>query len=118
LPVSRQGRPISQRNLRKFFSPKAIDMRKTLIIIAISVSVASLPSVGSAHGCIKGAAVGGVVGHVAGHHAVAGAAVGCVVGHHHAKVKEKQATQAAAAQAAAAQSQDSAAKSTGATPAH
>jgi hypothetical protein len=113
LPVSQQGRPISQRNLRKFFSPKAVDMRKTLIIIAISVSVASLPSVGSAHGCIKGAAVGGVVGHVAGHHAVAGAAVGCVVGHHHAKVKERQ-----AAQAAAAQSQDSAAKSTGATPAH
>jgi hypothetical protein len=85
-------------------------MRKTLITIAISVSVASLPGVGSAHGCIKGAAVGGVVGHVAGHHAVAGAAVGCVVGHHHAKVKERQ--------AAAAQSQDNAAKSTGAAPAH
>jgi hypothetical protein len=88
---------------------KAIDMRKTLIILATLTSVATLPGVGSAHGCIKGAAVGGVVGHVAGHHAVAGAAVGCVVGHHHAKVKERE--------AAAAQSQDSAAKSTGATPA-
>jgi hypothetical protein len=109
LPVSRQGRPISQRKLLNFISPKAIDMRKTLITIAISVSIALLPGVGSAHGCIKGAAVGGVVGHVAGHHAVAGAAVGCVVGHHHAKVKERQ---------AAAQSQDSAAKSTGAAPAH
>jgi hypothetical protein len=83
-------------------------MRKTLFTIAISLTLASLPVVGSAHGCIKGAAVGGVVGHVAGHHAVAGAAVGCVIGHHQAKVKERQ---------AAAQSQDSAAKSAGATPA-
>ena len=84
-------------------------MRKTLLTIAMLVSATSLPIIGSAHGCIKGAAVGGVVGHVAGHHAVAGAAVGCVVGHHRAKVKERE--------AAAAQSQDSAAKSTGATPA-
>jgi hypothetical protein len=83
-------------------------MRKILFTIAISVSVASLPVISSAHGCIKGAAIGGVVGHVAGHHAVAGAAVGCVIGHHHAQVKERE--------AAAAQSQDSAAKSTGATP--
>jgi hypothetical protein len=82
-------------------------MRKILFTIAISVSVASLPVISSAHGCIKGAAVGGVVGHVAGHHAVAGAAVGCVIGHHHSKVKERE---------AAAQSQDSAANSTGATP--
>jgi hypothetical protein len=84
-------------------------MRKTLFTIAISLALASLPVIGSAHGCIKGAAVGGVVGHVAGHHAVAGAAVGCVIGHHHAKVKERE--------AAASRSQDGAAKSTGASPA-
>jgi hypothetical protein len=84
-------------------------MRKMLFTIAIAVSAASLPVIGGARGCIKGAAVGGVVGHVAGHHAVAGAAVGCVIGHHQAKVKERE--------AAAAQSQNGAVKSSGATPA-
>ena len=59
-------------------------MRKLLLTIAIS----GLPILANAHGCIKGAAVGGVVGHVAGHHAVAGAAVGCVIGHHRATVKQ------------------------------
>jgi hypothetical protein len=38
-----------------------------------------------AAGCLKGAAVGGVAGHVAGHHGVLGAGAGCVVGHHEAK---------------------------------
>jgi hypothetical protein len=63
-------------------------MRKLLLMIAISLPAASLPIAVRAHGCLKGAAVGGIVGHVAGHHAVAGAAVGCVIGHHRAKVKE------------------------------
>ena len=57
-------------------------MDRLLLAIAISVSAMSLPVISSAHGCIKGAAVGGVIGHVAGHHAVTGAAVGCVIGHH------------------------------------
>jgi hypothetical protein len=58
-----------------------------------------------AKGCIKGAAVGGVAGHVAGKHGVLGAAAGCAVGHHEAAKKEKaqqqQATPAAAAAPAA-----------------
>jgi hypothetical protein len=66
-------------------------MRKLLFGIVLSLGV--LPLSAHAHGCLKGAAVGGVVGHVAGHHAVAGAAVGCVVGHHRAKVKERQTAQ-------------------------
>ncbi len=66
------------------------------------IAFASLPIIANAHGCLKGAAVGGVVGHVAGHHAVAGAAVGCVVGHHRAKVKEKEAANAPAGSANAA----------------
>jgi hypothetical protein len=89
-----------------------IDMRKLLMLLAISMPVASLPAISSAHGCIKGAAVGGVVGHVAGHHAVAGAAVGCVIGHHQAKVKEREAAQAAA------QSQNSDPGVTGGTRTH
>ncbi|WP_247882036.1 hypothetical protein [Azospirillum sp. TSH100] len=38
---------------------------------------------------MKGAAVGGVAGHMVGSgHGVAGAAVGCAVGHHEAKKKD------------------------------
>ncbi len=85
-----------------------LNMRKLLLTIAIS----GLPIIANAHGCIKGAAVGGVVGHVAGHHAVAGAAVGCVIGHHRATVKEREAAQNAA------QSQAGSAKTTGGTPSH
>jgi hypothetical protein len=62
-------------------------VRKLLLLIAISC----LPAISNAHGCIKGAAVGGVVGHVAGHHAVVGAAAGCVIGHHRAKVEAREA---------------------------
>ena len=70
-------------------------MRKQWLTLLVAVPMAFLPHLSSAKGCLKGAAVGGVVGHVAGHHAVAGAAVGCVVGHHHAKVKDREAAQAA-----------------------
>jgi hypothetical protein len=66
-------------------------MRKLLFPIVMSLGV--LPLGAHAHGCLKDAAVGGVVGHVAGHHAVAGAAVGCVVGHHRAKVRERRTVQ-------------------------
>ena len=44
-----------------------------------------------AAGCLKGAVVGGVAGHVAGKHGVLGAAGGCVVGRHMANKKAKQA---------------------------
>ncbi len=71
---------------------RKLNMRRLLLTIVIS----GLPIIANAHGCIKGAAVGGVVGHVAGHHAVAGAAVGCVIGHHRATVKQREAAQNAA----------------------
>ena len=83
-------------------------MRRLLLTVAIS----GLPIIATAHGCIKGAAVGGVVGHVAGHHAVAGAAVGCVIGHHRAKVKEREAAQNAV------QSQGGSGNTTGGSPSH
>jgi hypothetical protein len=72
-------------------------MRKTLLIFTLSVSAGWLPVSAGAHGCIKGAALGGIAGHLVGHHAVAGAAVGCAIGHHRAKVKEKEAVRAQAA---------------------
>ena len=43
-----------------------------------------------ATGCLKGAAVGGVAGHVSGGHGGTGAAAGCVVGHHEANKKDQQ----------------------------
>jgi len=69
-------------------------MSKFLLSIVVATSIAALPGVTTAKGCLKGAAVGGVVGHVAGRHAVAGAAVGCVIGHHRAKVKDEEAARA------------------------
>jgi hypothetical protein len=73
---------------------RGTEMRHSTAQAIASVAVASvlmtLPSIGSAKGCLKGAAVGGVVGHVAGHHAVVGAAAGCVIEHHREKVKEKE----------------------------
>jgi hypothetical protein len=49
------------------------------------------PSYGA--GCVKGAAVGGIAGHVAGHHGVIGAGAGCIIGHHEASKQAKEKAQ-------------------------
>ena len=49
---------------------------------AMLLAATSLPMTAQAAGCVSGAAVGGVAGHLAGHHGVLGAAAGCAVGHH------------------------------------
>ena len=59
----------------------------TLTLISV---LAYVPQFASAKGCLKGAAVGGVGGHVAGGHGLVGAAAGCVVGRHMANKKDKQ----------------------------
>ena len=77
-------------------------MRKALSIISLVgafTASALVPGVSMAAGCLKGAAVGGVAGHVAGGHAVIGAGAGCLIEHH----REKKAAKAAAAQQKAAQ---------------
>ena len=57
-------------------------MRIWTIAAALSlIMAAGAVDTAQAKGCIKGAAVGGLAGHVAGH-GVLGAAGGCVVGHH------------------------------------
>jgi hypothetical protein len=67
-------------------------MKSFLIATATAVSLICSAPMANAKGCLKGAAVGGVAGHVAGKHGLAGAAIGCAVGHHHDKVKaQKQA---------------------------
>ena len=68
--------------------------------MAMLLAIAAAPQLASAKGCLKGAAVGGVGGHVAGGHGVLGAAAGCAVGRHMANKKEKQAAQAQPAPAA------------------
>ncbi len=68
---------------------------KTMLFSAASavMLMASLSTYAPAQakGCIKGAAVGGVGGHMAGHHGLVGAAAGCAVGHHMANKKAKDA---------------------------
>ena len=57
---------------------------KSLVALAalVALSAATLSTPAHAVGCVSGAAVGGVAGHVAGHHGMLGAAAGCAVGHH------------------------------------
>lgn len=66
-------------------------MKTRLCTMAILLAIAAAPQLASAKGCLKGAAVGGVGGHVAGGHGLLGAAAGCAVGRHMANKKEKQA---------------------------
>jgi hypothetical protein len=67
-------------------------MQKILLsaVLALAMGGALAPIHAEAAGCLKGAAVGGVAGHVAGHHGVLGAAAGCAVGHHEAAKHERE----------------------------
>ncbi|EXU75017.1 hypothetical protein ABW286_04670 [Erwinia papayae] len=65
-------------------------MRKLSIIVITAGLLMAVSSQADAKGCLKGAAVGGVAGHIK-HHGVAGAAAGCAVGHHMASKKQKEA---------------------------
>ncbi|MFL5257367.1 MAG: hypothetical protein ACJ8AI_31715 [Rhodopila sp.] len=70
-------------------------MRALIVTAALAlVLAAGVAGPAQAKGCLKGAAVGGLAGHMA-HHGVLGAAGGCAVGHHMASKQEKQANQAA-----------------------
>lgn len=61
----------------------------TLILSSILLSSPAM-----AAGCLKGAVVGGVAGHVVGRHAVVGAIGGCLVGRHVAAKKAEDAKRA------------------------
>lgn len=65
-------------------------MKSTLIAAFATFGLLALPAAANAEGCLSGAAVGGVAGHVAGHHGVLGAVAGCAVGHHEAAKKERE----------------------------
>ena len=69
-------------------------MKREMVVAAALLSLSMLPAGAEAKGCLKGAAVGGVAGHMVGSgHAVAGAAAGCAIGHHKASKDAKQAAQ-------------------------
>ncbi|HEX3399849.1 MAG TPA: hypothetical protein VHT74_05955 [Acetobacteraceae bacterium] len=70
-------------------------MRSFIVAAACLIALGGTTGSVQAAGCLKGAAVGGLAGHVAGHHGALGAAAGCAVGHHEAS-KEEQARQAQA----------------------
>jgi hypothetical protein len=61
-------------------------MKSMLIPAAFVLALAAglTPGPVQAAGCLKGAAVGGVAGHLAGHHGVLGAGAGCIIGRHEA----------------------------------
>ena len=60
------------------------------VAMFLALTLAAAAGSAEAHGCLKGAAVGGVAGHFAHHHALLGAGAGCVIGHHYAKKHERE----------------------------
>lgn len=61
-----------------------------VLVLALVSSLTLFSHTAEAKGCLKGAAVGGVGGHVAGGHGLLGAGAGCLVGRHMANKKAKQ----------------------------
>lgn len=88
---------------------------KTTCITIAAGALLTVTGVANARGCLSGAAVGGVAGHVAGKHAVLGAAAGCAINHHRDKVADKK---AAAAQQQQQQPVQGAVQPVQAAPAH
>jgi hypothetical protein len=64
---------------------------KSVLLAAAGLALSSLASAPGAEaaGCLKGAVVGGVAGHMV-HHGVLGAAAGCAIGHHEASKHERE----------------------------
>jgi outer membrane lipoprotein SlyB len=92
----------AQRTDRMRWLKTRTDMKTKAVALLLTLALGANAGLAQA-GCLKGAAVGAVGGHLAHHHALAGAAVGCVVGHHMSKKKERE--QAAQQQAQAQQAQ-------------
>lgn len=63
-------------------------MRSKILACALVLFAFATSGLANAKGCLKGAAVGAVGGHVAGHHGLLGAAAGCAVGRHLANKRD------------------------------
>lgn len=70
-------------------------MKYAYLLFGVALSSLLVVGEASAKGCLKGAAVGGVAGHVAGGHSVIGAGVGCAIGRHRANKADREAAAAA-----------------------
>ena len=88
-------------------------MKISTLIVPVALALAAVPQASFAKGCLKGAVVGGVAGHLVKNHGVVGAAAGCAIGVHQANKKERA---AAAQQPTAANSQVANADTTAVTP--
>lgn len=64
-------------------------LRFAVACATLAPLIGMIPATAEAKGCLRGAAAGAVVGHMAHHHAVAGAVVGCVAMRHHYAKKTK-----------------------------
>jgi hypothetical protein len=60
------------------------------IVAPLALAAVAVAQPANAAGCLKGAVIGGTVGHFAGHHGVLGAGVGCAIGHHEAAKHERE----------------------------
>ena len=65
-------------------------MKPAILVLALVSTLTVYSQAVEAKGCLKGAAVGGIGGHVAGGHGVLGTGAGCLVGRHMANKKAKQ----------------------------
>ena len=65
-------------------------MKTSILAIALVIGFTVFSQAAEAKGCLKGAVVGGVGGHVAGGHGLLGAGADCIVGRHMANKKAKQ----------------------------
>ena len=65
-------------------------MKAQVALLSLFAALIAVSAPAQAKGCLKGAAVGGVGGHVVGGHGLAGAAIGCAVGRHRANKKDRE----------------------------
>jgi hypothetical protein len=75
-------------------------MKIVAFAVALSLAVGGGVNSANAVGCVSGAVVGGVAGHLAHHHTLVGAAAGCAIGHHMAVVAKRKRIAAEQARAA------------------
>lgn len=64
-------------------------MKTIAFVASLAVAFGGVAGSANAVGCLSGAVVGGVAGHMAHHHTLLGAAAGCAVGHHMAVVAKR-----------------------------
>ena len=78
-------------------------MKRNLAASLLALTIAFVPGVAVAKGCITGAIAGGVAGHWSGHGTFTGAVVGCMTGRAAHKMRERAAQRRAQEQARRAQ---------------